>query len=207
MDYDEYRRTLRQHRASRNPAGAASRTTVGDVAPPWRRWLPWIVNALPLLGVAFLGWRVSNLLWAYWGEAVAATVIVGIRAIRSSDVVRIVPLAMGAFFLFGQMQFLVFMTAADAGDIFLIFTPRPLLEGLLVAAMAGTVLALARLRSQDTPHPWRNILVLHLTIVLGGFVSVLPWFGGGLLVAVLFVALKTAAQEGVVRFLRGPMSR
>lgn len=174
-----------------------------------------MANLIPLAGVAFWGWSVRNLLLLYWAE----NVIVGFWAV--ARMVRVNPLAglpMGVFFCvhFGMFCFvhLAFVNVlthpgglhgADfmpsLSEIIETATPWALLA-LFVSHGLSFALNFLRggewRRSQvqlEMMKPYPRMVVLHIAIIFGGWLTML--FGAPAGVLVILVLLKIGLDLGI----------
>lgn len=178
--------------ATTTPSAPASTSLSGAPAtlpptprPAWRRPLVVALHVGAFAG-AVLFYGVAGLLFAFWAEALAVSLAWLLRG--GSRLLAAVSL----FFLFVHLQFLTSIAALEAGDPFLVFEPGFVLRGVLPAVgcglASGVVLLLPPGRS--LPSPMRKVVLLHVSLVLGGvlggflfFFSGQAWLVGGLLTA------------------------
>lgn len=183
-----------------------------------------LIGALPLIGVLFFGWKVFYVLAVFWLENVAIgvaqaarLVLAGIRN-RSLDTVFVLPFfcvhygmftaVHGGFVLalFGSGSFTE--PAADpvlaAAHIPTLLAP--LLWSAAVIAIWQAALLVIDARRTDFFHgraaqqimfePYGRVMILHVTILAGGFA--VAALGSPVWAVVVLVALKIAIDVGVL---------
>ena len=180
-----------------------------------------LANAVPLIGVVVLGWQVFPLVLLYWLENVVVGGFNVLRMLcaRPRDGVRwaakafLVPFFIVHFGMFTATHGLFVFTLFDEGPRLQGFFPRP---GEVLAAIQRTGVGLAvlalvashgfsfvrnylvageyrRASLQQLMHqPYHRVVILHLTILGGGFVTLL--LKSPLAALVILVALKTAVD-------------
>jgi len=165
-------------------------------------------NAIPLLGVVFLGWPLARLLAIYWAE----TAVIGVFNIFKMLLVSPVGgLFLGAFFAFHFGMFMFGHSVFLAGfflDGFGEFGEGPAqLLGLLGWELLALVVShgvsffvhwivgderRGRTLHKQMMEPYGRIIVMHVSIIFGGFAVMA--LGTPAAVLVLFIALKTAVD-------------
>jgi hypothetical protein len=185
------------------------------------------VNLVPLFGVLFLGWQVVPLLILYWTESAAVGLYNVLKMLRIGGAKAIGPSIFFTvhfgFFMFVHLGFLgafASMSRDDFGGPF---------EGVRILAESGWELRLAaasffashgvsflvnflgkrewegKTVPKQMMEPYRRIVVMHVTIIFGGF-ALMALNAGALLMAFL-VILKTAIDVVAHRREHGGVAR
>ena len=175
-------------------------------------------NLIPLVGVLFFGWSVRNLLLLYWTENV---IVGGFAIARMVSINPAVGLPMGLFFTvhFGMFCFvhLAFVDVLSQpggpmastggsflpglGDIVAAATPWAIF-GLVVShgfSFVVNFLLGGERKTSTVPaemiKPYPRMVVLHVAIVVGAFLTIM--IGGGIGVLLVLVVLKIAVDLGL----------
>lgn len=160
-------------------------------------------NALPLVGVLFLGWSLPEVLLLYWAESavVGGFTVLKMLAARRLSALFYVPFFCVHYGLFMAVHlvFLValFLRGADAAA-----TLRHVgLGALVLVASHGVSFVVNHLRGGERDRvpidklfvaPYGRIVVMHLTVLLGAFLALA--LGSPVPALALLVVLKTAAD-------------
>lgn len=161
---------------------------------------------MPLVGVLFLGWELGTIMVLFWAE----NVVIGVFAIlRVALVARWAGLFLVPFFTFhygifttvhGVFVFTLF--ASDLGVADLTRVILPAVAALIVSHAVSFVTHFllggeraAILARKEAPNslmfaPYRRIIVMHITILGGGFL--IGYLGSPVWALALLVVLKTA---------------
>lgn len=169
-----------------------------------------LANFIPLWGVMFRGWDIANILHLYWAENVAVGLITFVKILTnrhsSASLAGILPLSLFfavhyGFFCFGHAQF-VFGGLGLEGDgdaldylwengwLFVSFFVSHLVSFFLNYHGRGEARELAPQKVMF--QPYRRIVILHVTIILGGMAVAALGSPVGLIVAL--VVIKTVAD-------------
>jgi hypothetical protein len=180
-----------------------------------------IANVIPLIGVMFLGWSVAMVLIAYWLENgivglinVPKIMFAGRETPGAAGQVDRVGVFVRALFfavhygIFWFVHGFFVFALTGAGPFFPFGVGSSVVDATAVGVIAlallishGTSFVINYIGGQEylrtTPErqswqPYGRLVVLHITILLGGFVIML--LGQPLGLVVLLVALKTAAD-------------
>ncbi|MEZ5996535.1 MAG: DUF6498-containing protein [Hyphomonadaceae bacterium] len=157
------------------------------------------INLVPVAGVLFWGWSAAALIVLYWLEnlviGVRTLASIGANAALSNEVRWPAALLLGAFFAvhyglfcFGHGMFVIVLFAAAslganmfdlAGAVSALFAQQPGLYGGLASiviwqALQFVLFLTSGQAGRTTPFelmgaPYPRIIVLHMTILLGGF--------------------------------------
>lgn len=175
-------------------------------------------NLLPLCGVIFWEWQVFDVMIAYWLENVIIGLINILKMLtcavkhRRFEAVLIIPFFTFHYGMFtavhGLLVFAMFGNkATEAAD----FNPWSLLEQTLLLDGMGWVtlsLFLSHMASffmnfmgkgeidRTSPHqlmhaPYKRVVILHLTILLGGFLALALDIGMGALILLTILKIIT----------------
>lgn len=174
-----------------------------------------LANFIPLLGVLFRGWDVANILHLYWAENVAFGLITILRILTNRHTPGALPglvfmsvffTVHYGFFCYGHAMF-VFGGLIGGGGLFDASDNAAAYlrdHWYVVAGFFGSHLVsyflnyLGRGEAKEMEPgkvmflPYRRIVVLHVTIILGGM-AVMALGNSAALVAVLVIA-KTAGD-------------
>lgn len=189
-------------------------------AMPSGRELALIValNLLPIAGVLLWGWQTFDLIFLYWMENLIIGAFSALRMLArpyQHPIDLVFPLLLVPFFLFhygafcwGHGQFVMSMFAADDGvrhSLFDAVTNALEQQSMLIAVLALVLLQLVDWIRDSHQHgfgadgvrelmvaPYRRIVVLHLTIIFGGFVIML--LGEPAVGLLMLIAIKTASD-------------
>jgi hypothetical protein len=185
------------------PASIASPSTMALI----------LANLVPLAGVLFLDWRLGDVMVLYWAES---AIIGFFNVLKMAVIDRFGVLLAGPFFLghFGGFMAIHFLfiyvlfvrgleaegagiALAEVGSMFVALWPA------LLALFASHAVSFrlnfigrreysGRTLSRQMQEPYGRIIIMHLTILLGGFVVML--LKTALPVLVLLIAMKIAAD-------------
>jgi hypothetical protein len=169
-------------------------------------------NLVPLVGVLFLGWDVGNIMLLYWAESgvIAFFTVVKIAIVGKLAAIVAVPFFIGHFggFMTGHFLLIYGLFLGDIG-----WQPVGASEGLreIFAPVWGSIAGLfishgisfytnfigrreyerASVRGLMT-SPYNRVIVMHATLILGGWIILLIGTPSGGLVVLL--VLKTAVD-------------
>lgn len=171
-------------------------------------------NLVPLVGALFFGWDVAGVFALYWSENVVVGAFTLLRILLSgSRLARAFVLCLFFALNFGlfcavHAVFVVKLVGDDAPPDQLLAAPLRLLRLALASAHGSGLIALAvshgvsfatdwlRAPRQDPMRelmaPYRRILVMHLTVLAGGFLMFAT--GRGPWILALLVVAKTTAD-------------
>lgn len=185
--------------------GAAPVPVVGsgasDPRPPTSLWVLLAANAVPLLGVLFLGWDLGLVLLLYWAESAVILFFSLLKLTVASGVAAffLVPffLVHAGMFMAGHLVFLLFNFVEQPADGW-----RSLLGDLawalpiFLASHGYSFWTNFRRKGESYKGHgdvmagfYRRVFALHLTILFGAFLSLS--LGSPVWALVLLVALKT----------------
>jgi len=168
------------------------------------------MNLIPLVGVLVFGWNIGYIMLLYWME----TIVIGLfnipkilssRKPPQGSTVR----AGGCGLLFIAVFFTIHYGGFNAGHFFFLnemFDLPPINRDVLIVLGALTLSHGFSLMvnwfgkrefenrdpSQQMFMPYGRVIVMHIVIILGGFLALA--FNGGLAVLILLIALKTIAD-------------
>jgi hypothetical protein len=169
-----------------------------------------VMNMIPLVGVIAFGWNIGFIMLLYWME----TVIIGLFNILKILTAQKIPQASSRRVGVGGRLFIVIFFTVHYGMFnfghyaFLkdMFNLPPIGRDVLIA-VAGLALSHGaslivnwfgkREYERNDPSvqmfkPYGRVVVMHVVIVLGGFLALA--FNGALPVLILLIVLKTAAD-------------
>jgi hypothetical protein len=175
-------------------------------------------NLITMYGVLFLGWDLGNILFLYWLESAiigASTIIKMIFAHADTAVGHFAKIAAVPFFcihyggfMFGHLIFLIIMsqfliTGEPDGVVDnvrqLVFDRLEIVQPAIIGLSISHLLSLifnyfgkgewkVQTVAQLFSSPYKRIIVMHLTLLLGMFASFI--FGQSIFILLIFVALK-----------------
>jgi hypothetical protein len=172
-----------------------------------------LVNSLTLIGAIYYGWDVFTLMLLYWLETAIIGFFSVVKLVHSARALAVflVPFFCVHFglFMFGHLTFIIALFGGDT-----IFADTGILEqvtGIIsLVAIPATALFASHLYSFLTnyigrqeyefknpmhffAYPYPRIIVMHLTIIFGGFLTMVlsPVFS-----LILLSVLKTVADVG-----------
>lgn len=154
-------------------------------------------NALPLLGVLALGWSLADVLLLYWAESAVVGAFTVLRMLLAGSAAALVyvPFFCVHYGVFMTVH-LVLLVTTFLGDVDAASLRNVGVGALVLAASHGaSFMRHDVMRGERRPvealflAPYGRIVVMHLTVLLGGFVALL--LGSPVGALVLLVALKT----------------
>lgn len=166
-------------------------------------------NMIPIFGVIFLGWSITNVLLMYWAESGVIGVYSIIKTICAGRIVGI-PISLFFIFHYGlfMMVHLAFIFVVTGNGLFF----QSPLQGLVkyIDVIWFGVLSLFvshgisfyqnyiktgkysqqsfQLAQRYTVEPYGRIILMHLTLIIGAFVAAI--FKNSMYVLILFIILK-----------------
>jgi len=166
-----------------------------------------VANLVPLVGVLFFEWSLFGVMWLYWAENGVIGLFAVLRILTAGEG-RGQRWTMAPFFVVHYGIFWtvhgVFVASTFGGDAAL-WDPGLQTEGLAALVLShGASFALNYLARGEWKtaapgtemfKPYGRVVLLHLVILLGGFLVELS--GSGVLALVVLVVLKTALDLGV----------
>jgi|GEM_PF-218785 len=166
-----------------------------------------LANLIPLLGVLLDGWSVGDIMLLFWAESaiIGFFNLLKMWVIGRWSIVFLGPFFLGHFggFMVGHLLFIyaLFLTGPDSTDpsVSQVFTDFvvlwPALLGLTVShAISFRMNFLGRQEYQNRTvndqmsAPYKRIIIMHMTIIFGGFLTMA--FETPLLALVLLIVLK-----------------
>ena len=171
-----------------------------------------LANAVPILGVLFLGWTVGNVMLLYWAES---AVIGAFNIAKMWIIGRWVALFMGVFFIghfggfmVGHLLFIYgfFIKGPESGggiSLSEVLGDFVFLLPALIALFASHGVSfflnflgrreyVGRRMNDQMMEPYRRVFVMHLTLIFGAFLTMV--FSNPLPVLVLMIFLKVGAD-------------
>lgn len=179
-----------------------------------------VANMLPLFGALFLGWSLSGVVFLYWLENVVVGIFNVARMVRSTGVVSE---ALGfrmngrpyvpemkrslilffifhyGLFTFGHGLFVITMFGwSDVAPLwmFIAFCSLFISHGI---SYGSNFIGKREFERVSAPqlfiHPYKRIVVLHLTVIFGGFLA--QSVGWGVSGAFFLIGLKTAIDLAI----------
>lgn len=167
-----------------------------------------LANLIPLIGVLLADWRIGDIMLLFWAESAIIGLfnLLKMWVIGRWSVLLLGPFFLGHFggFMAGHLLFIyaLFLSGPDgldpsAGEVAADFVQLwPALLGLLVShgvSFRSNFLArreyLGTSLREQMHAPYRRIVIMHLTIIFGGFLTMA--FAAPVLALVLLIALKT----------------
>lgn len=184
----------------------------GDKRSPLRLVLTLAFNAIPLAGVAFWGWSAFDLIFLYWLENVVIGVRTALMMLLSARFNGLAgTLAITAFFMLhygvfclvhGLFVGAMFGNATGSHPLEFVLPDPAIMIGVWAIISWQSALLLLHVLSGDRTNasdmmgwPYPRILVLHLTIIAGGFL--LMWLNWPQAGVVLLAILKTLLDAGI----------
>ncbi|PAP78471.1 DUF6498-containing protein [Rubrivirga marina] len=166
-----------------------------------------VANLVPLVGVLFFGWSLFGVMWLYWAEngVIGAFALLRILTAGEGHGQKLVmaPFFAVHFGLFWTVHG-VFVVSTFGDDVGL-WDPTLQVEGLVALVLShGASFVLNYLARGEwkttTPgaemfKPYGRVVLLHLVILLGGFLVGLS--GSGVLALAILVVLKTGLDLAV----------
>ena len=178
-----------------------------------------LANVVPLVGVAFFGWDLFEVMWLYWAENGVIGVFALLRILTAGGkhwLNGLINVPLGAFFVvhYGVFWFVhgafVYALFGDGsrevslGDLGAAFDGLPV-EGLIPlvlshgASFVMNYLVAGEYRATSGPtemaKPYGRVVLLHVVILLGGWLALVA--GGGVIALALLVIGKTAMDLAV----------
>jgi hypothetical protein len=172
------------------------------------------VNLLPLAGVSLLGWNLRDLMVLYWAE----TAVIGLwnsvklAVIGKWAALIIVPFFLGHFggFMAAHFMFVYYLFVRDPTAtgpepgvwqaFFELFTPLQAAIVSLVASHGVSFFAnfmgrreyLGIKLNQQMAEPYKRVIVMHITVIVGGFLTLISGTPDAALL--LLILLKTGVD-------------
>ncbi len=172
------------------------------------------VNLLPLAGVMLFGWKLGDLMVLYWAESAVIGVwnSVKLAVIGKWAAFFVVPFFIGHFggFMAGHFMFVYYLFVRDPGAagpepgvwqaLFDLFTPlQSAIFSLFFshgvsffANFVGRREYLGTKLKQQMAEPYKRIVVMHVTVIAGGFLTLVLRTPEAALL--LLILLKTGAD-------------
>ncbi|MGH7887492.1 MAG: DUF6498-containing protein [Candidatus Binatia bacterium] len=151
------------------------------------------VNLLPLVGVMLFGWKLGNLMVLYWAESAVIGLwnSVKLAVVGKWAAFFVVPFFVGHFggFMAGHFMFVYYLFVRDPGAagpepgvwqaLFELFTPlQSSIFSLFVSHgvsfftnFIGRREYLGAKLKQQMAEPYKRIVVMHVTVIAGGFLT------------------------------------
>ena len=166
-----------------------------------------VANLVPLVGVLFFGWSLFGVMWLYWAENGVIGAFALLRILTAGEdhgqKWTMAPFFVVHYGIFWSVHGV--FVATTFGDDIALWDPGLQTEGLVALVLShGASFALNYLARGEwkaaSPgaemfKPYGRVVLLHIVILLGGFLVQLS--GSGVLALVVLVALKTALDLGV----------
>ena len=173
-----------------------------------------LVNLLPLAGVMLLGWKLGDLMVLYWAESAVIGLwnSVKLAVVGKWAAFFVVPFFVGHFggFMAGHFMFIYYLFVRHPGAagpepgvwqaLFDLFTPlQSAIFSLFISHgisfftnFIGRREYLGTKLKQQMAEPYKRIIVMHLAVIAGGFLTLALRTPEAALL--LLIALKTGAD-------------
>jgi hypothetical protein len=178
----------------------------GTEGPPTSLWVLLAANAVPLLGILFLGWDLGLVMLLYWAESavILAFSLAKLAVTAGWGALFLVPFFVvhAGLFMVVHLVFLVvlFVDEPASGWLSLVRDLGLALVPFVVSHGYSFWANFRRRGESFTGHGdvmgafYKRIVVMHLTIIFGAFLTFS--LGSPVWAVVLLVALKTAVDAG-----------
>ncbi len=198
-----------------NETLAPSKTVPSSVSARLQLILALAFNAIPLAGVTFWGWSAFELIFLYWLENVVIGVRTALMMLLSARFNNgVATLGITAFFtvhygifclVHGIFVITMFGNASGSHEFEFVLPGSAITIGVWAIIAWQSALLLLHVLSGDRTNamemmgsPYPRIVVLHLTIIGGGFLLMgLNWPQAGI---ILLAILKTLMDAGIAFF-------